>query len=571
MNKHLIPQLAAFSALALGACADVAPHGGPDAADVHVDPTADVDDLTEDLALGSNGPAVRVVQEYLATYGYLPNARLAKRYPSWRPLVKQDIAELGRFDSVTQRAVLALQRQSGLPETGIVDAETRELIGRKRCGIPEGIGDGGPDNHFAPAPYSWPKRNLTWRMVNADTFEVTLERGRVLAAAAASTWAAETSITFTQVTSGEDIPISFDLLDADDGVAPNTLAYTSVEFETGSKNIVDVAMVLDTEQVWWSADAAAPASTADVQTVILHELGHALGLKHSSIPGSIMLPAPARTQRFLAMDDRIAISTLYDDWIVVPGQARDLAAGGTVGGAIWAIGTNSVPGGSSPLRWNGQGWDTAPGGAVRIAVDSLGVPWVVNSVGKIFRRTSGSAFSGTWELIAGCAKDIGAGGGAVWIIGCTATPGGFTISKFNGTGWNRVAGGATRISVGPSGVPWLVNSAGTVFRRSTSSDSSGSWAVISEAGHSGLASASDIAVSHEDGTAWIVGFAGGNSSGLPLFVWNEQNGTGAAGDPSGAPARRHWIALPGILGTSIIGGTRPWVTNSLGTVLRTRR
>jgi len=69
----------------------------------------------------------------------------------------------------------------------------------------------------------------------------------------------------------------------------------------------------------------------------------------------------------------------------VPGDARDIGAGG---GEVYAIGTNAVLGGYGIYRWAGVGarpWQNIPGGAVRVAADGQGKPWVVNDGGNIYR------------------------------------------------------------------------------------------------------------------------------------------------------------------------------------------
>jgi hypothetical protein len=59
-------------------------------------------------------------------------------------------------------------------------------------------------------------------------------------------------------------------------------------------------------------------------------------------------------------------------------------------------------------------WDLVDGGAVSIAVDASGVPWLVNEQGAIFRRGVGKTgyVDETWIMVAanGTASTIGAGG-----------------------------------------------------------------------------------------------------------------------------------------------------------------
>src|SRR5262245_6988743 len=76
-----------------------------------------LDGLRTDLSLGATGDEVRTVQDYLATYGYLPNDALAAQYPAWRPLVARRPSP-GTFDDTTASAVRFLQKNSGIEPTG---------------------------------------------------------------------------------------------------------------------------------------------------------------------------------------------------------------------------------------------------------------------------------------------------------------------------------------------------------------------------------------------------------------------------------------------------------------------
>jgi hypothetical protein len=123
-------------------------------------------------------------------------------------------------------------------------------------------------------------------------------------------------------------------------------------------------------------------------------------------------------------------------------------------GSVWVIGTDAVGGGFGLWHWTGRGWASTPGGAVAIAVDPHGNPWVVNNRHTIYRWT-GTA----WSLLPGAATDIGVGAnGSAWVIGTNAVGGGFGLWHSSGRGWASTPGGALAIAVGPDANPWVVDS-----------------------------------------------------------------------------------------------------------------
>jgi hypothetical protein len=155
-----------------------------------------------------------------------------------------------------------------------------------------------------------------------------------------------------------------------------------------------------------------------------------------------------------------------------PGSATDIATDdSTVGGlssgtGAWWVGTNPTIGGYGIYHgywtelhpfWNHF---PVPGGAVRIATDPLGNPWVINAAHQIYNSPSDD---GVWVRYPGAAVDIGVGNGAVWVVGTNPTSGGYGIYRWNGNGWTAFSGGAVGIAVGNDGLPWVINSAHQIY------------------------------------------------------------------------------------------------------------
>lgn len=225
-------------------------------------------------------------------------------------------------------------------------------------------------------------------------------------------------------------------------------------------------------------------------------------------------------------------------WETVPGLARDLAIGAD--GSAWIIGVEQVAYGDLLIsKWTGSAWTSANGGGTRIAVGPSGVPWIVNANGAIFRHSS-DPYIGYWQLQPDLATDVAIGAdGSVWIVAANDLGNNdFGIAKWNGTAWVGTDGGAVGIAVASDGVPWIVNSARQIYRRTSSSPTEGYWEL--KPGH-----ASDIAAGPE-GSVWIISTERIGFENFGIAVWDEQTAPGRwrsvdgagiriAVDPTGAP------------------------------------
>jgi hypothetical protein len=69
-------------------------------------------------------------------------------------------------------------------------------------------------------------------------------------------------------------------------------------------------------------------------------------------------------------------------WLRYPGAATDIAVGANR--AVWVVETSPTAGGARIYRWTGRTWTAALGGAVTVAVDPGGNPWVINAAHQIY-------------------------------------------------------------------------------------------------------------------------------------------------------------------------------------------
>jgi peptidoglycan hydrolase-like protein with peptidoglycan-binding domain len=245
------------------------------------------------LGPGEENPEFRHVQEFLQRFGYLE--------PGAHPT--------GAVDDPTKQALSKFQVFQGLEPSGAFDESTRDQMTTPRCAMPDmrsGVA-------FA-TECKWPKTDLNFTF-DQGTDDVAGASEFDAVRAAFATWAAAAPLTFAEVGNdgSPDIQIGWrPAADADFSMAGATLAHA--DFPPGCSVVtksVPKPVHFDDEEHTWSIGANAGAF--DVETVALHELGHILGLAHSSVPGAVMAPTVASnfTLRALTGDDVTAIQSLY--------------------------------------------------------------------------------------------------------------------------------------------------------------------------------------------------------------------------------------------------------------------
>lgn len=261
-------------------------------------------------------------------------------------------------------------------------------------------------------------------------------------------------------------------------------------------------------------------------------------------------------------------------WDGVPGSALDVAVGGN--GNAWSLDASHPDAhGNGPVQlWDQtvSNWNAHGGAGVRIAADGGHAVWLVNAAGDSFCSPEGDD---SWQLgqravVAGVEGllDVAAGtDGSVWALATATVPGGHQLMRcVPGSGthsWRPVSGGATAISVGPDGLPWVVNDQGSVMRLrpGTGADpfvgDGATWVDVSPPGRK----ATDVGIAVGPLlAAWITTDGG-------ILAWNGRGPDRAA---SGARLQLDWEEMGGVAVRVAAGGplNRPWVVNQEGNLYR---
>lgn len=311
---------------------------------------------------GEERDGLSKLKQYFSNFGYIPNS----------PSNFSD-----EFDDELEKALKTYQQNFNLNVTGHLDDQTLQQIIKPRCGNADIVNGTSSMNSgksssfhttghfhttahytFFPGTPRWPanRRDLTYGFL--PTNELTDEVKAVFTSAFGK-WSAVTPLTFTQTDSfnSADIKIAFYSGDHGDGEpfdgVLGTLAHafspTSGRFH------------LDKDENWvvsGDVTSSALSSAVDLESVAVHEIGHLLGLGHSSVEDAIMYPTiSSRTKKVdLANDDIEGIQYLYgsnpnyngstttsttQERETSDGQARYLGAGWTLGVSM-AVGLGSL-------------------------------------------------------------------------------------------------------------------------------------------------------------------------------------------------------------------------------------
>ncbi|KAF8390343.1 hypothetical protein HHK36_024868 [Tetracentron sinense] len=259
---------------------------------------------------------------YLEKFGYL-NYGASNNHSFAHAHANDD-----EFDDLLESAIKTYQLNYHLKVTGSLDSQTVKEMMMPRCGVPD-ITNGttsmrsgkkkhhhGPNSlhtvshySFFPRRQRWPasKTHLTYRF-HSSVQVSSIDSLRSVCSQAFARWAQVTHFTFQEVQGSNtaDMVIGFHRGDHGDG-APfdgpsGTVAHAAAP--------TDGRFHYDADESWSTNPSQ---GVMDLESVAVHEIGHLLGLGHSSVTGAIMYPTipSGVTKRQLHGDDIQGIRTLY--------------------------------------------------------------------------------------------------------------------------------------------------------------------------------------------------------------------------------------------------------------------
>lgn len=155
----------------------------------------------------------------------------------------------------------------------------------------------------------WDTNNIAYYFQNG-TDQLAGDTEKELIRQAFGLWAAQTPLTFTETTNQNDANIVIEWAVGDHGDGDPFDGPGDVLAHASFPNPYDERQVFlhfDDDERWVNSNT----QNVDLLTVAAHEIGHTLGLAHSSDPNSLMYPSYDGPRRFLGDDDIAGAQDLY--------------------------------------------------------------------------------------------------------------------------------------------------------------------------------------------------------------------------------------------------------------------
>ncbi|XP_065657331.1 matrix metalloproteinase-24 isoform X2 [Hydra vulgaris] len=254
------------------------------------------------IAAVSHGDFPANALDYLSDFGYY----------------KRNNKDLGSMSGKkeVQNSVESFQRFLGLPVTGVIDKTTQEIMKKPRCGLKDIPDDKvNRKRRFNLQGSKWSKNNITWKLLNDNNDRLSRKEVETILENAFAKWEAVANLTFYKLSFSSkeqaDIDVKFVHGEHGDGISfqPWHYIYAHAFYPLNNKGYSGDVHFNDKYNF-----NVKDKNGVNLYWVAIHEIGHSLGLYHSSAQSSLMYPYYRGTKDQniqLDEDDKLGIQKLY--------------------------------------------------------------------------------------------------------------------------------------------------------------------------------------------------------------------------------------------------------------------
>ncbi|CEF62484.1 FI21212p1 [Strongyloides ratti] len=219
--------------------------------------------------------SLKLVNEYLQNFGYI-NLTKINDTDILNPMPNNILSE----------SIKEFQRFSGLAETGILDDETRLKMGEPRCGMSD-IESEDKNDVKKRSTKRWTKSSISYT-ISKFSQKIDSSDSKNGLYEAFGLWSAVVPLKFYETLYGGDIDIRFETGKHNDPWPFDGSGGTLAHATLGQGGFLH----FDDSENWKyvKENDKLEENEIDYLNIATHEIGHALGLKHSGDPNSIMTP-----------------------------------------------------------------------------------------------------------------------------------------------------------------------------------------------------------------------------------------------------------------------------------------